>query len=461
MPASESSYTEVLVATLAICFSFQQVLVPNPMYFLFVHCFAMFVKGIVFVLALSLIFTSSKAVLPSYIPAVRGNVLSRDEIVEEYFKIGLSVPEITSFLCSVHRIFISLRQVKRILRRLGCRRRSQSGLNEIVEVVEEELRGSGSLLGYRAMHKRLTTIYGLLTAREVVRNVLKIVDPEGVEHRARHRLRRRVYRSKGPNYLWHIDGYDKLKPFGFCVHGAIDGFSRKILWLEVASSNNDPQIIAQYYLDYVRQLGGTARIIRADRGTENVNVAAIQRFFRSSSNDDFSGDKSFMYGKSTSNQRIEAWWGRLRQGCADWWIEFFKDMRDSGSYTDDNVIQRECLKFCFMDLIQRELHQVALEWNVHRIRLSSNLESPCGKPDINYFIPESVGAQDYNTSVDTIDIAIAEDMCAKRPQVKGCCPNFKELVETIMEDERLDVPTTADEACQLYNTLLDLIDDLF
>ena len=141
------------------------------MYFLFVHCFAMFVKGIVFVLALSLIFTSSKAVLPSYIPAVRGNVLSRDEIVEEYFKIGLSVPEITLFLCSVHRIFISLRQVKRILRRLGCRRRSQSGLNEIVEVVEEELRGSGSLLGYRAMHKRLTTIYGLLTTREVVRNV--------------------------------------------------------------------------------------------------------------------------------------------------------------------------------------------------------------------------------------------------------------------------------------------------
>ena len=45
--------------------------------------------------------------------------------------------------------------------------------------------------------------------------------------------------------------------------------------------------------------------------------------------------------------------------------------------------------------------------------------------------------------------------------MKGYCPNFKELVETIMEDERLDVPTTADEACQLYVTLSDLIDDLF
>ena len=54
-----------------------------------------------------------------------------------------------------------------------------------------------------------------------------------------------------------IDGYDKLKPF-----------NRRILWLEVASSNNDPKIVAQYYLDCVRQLGATARIILGDRGTE-------------------------------------------------------------------------------------------------------------------------------------------------------------------------------------------------
>ena len=100
-----------------------------------------------------------------------------------------------------------------------------------------------------------------------------------MEHRSRHRLRRRVYRSKWPNYLWHVDGYDKLKPF-----------NRRILWLEVASSNNDPKIVAQYYLDCVRQLGATVRIILGDRGTAMVNVAAIQRFFRRSSEDDFSGE---------------------------------------------------------------------------------------------------------------------------------------------------------------------------
>ena len=38
-----------------------------------------------------------------------------------------------------------------------------------------------------------------------------------------------------------MGGYDKLEPFGFCIHGAIDEYSRRrVLWLEVASTNNEP-----------------------------------------------------------------------------------------------------------------------------------------------------------------------------------------------------------------------------
>ena len=36
--------------------------------------------------------------------------------------------------------------------------------------------------------------------------------------------------------------------FGLCIHGAIDGFSRKMLWLNVSESNKDPGIIFSYYL---------------------------------------------------------------------------------------------------------------------------------------------------------------------------------------------------------------------
>jgi len=50
----------------------------------------------------------------------------------------------------------------------------------------------------------------------------------------------------------------------------------------------------------VRQLGGTARVIRADLGTENGDVAAVQRFFGRNAQDDWAGMNSFMYGKSVS-----------------------------------------------------------------------------------------------------------------------------------------------------------------
>lgn len=77
-----------------------------------------------------------------------------------------------------------------------------------------------------------TTIYfnililfiSLLSFRETVRQLLCIMDPEGVQARRSRRLRRRAYISLGPNYVVHIDGYDKLKLFGFAIHGAIDGW---------------------------------------------------------------------------------------------------------------------------------------------------------------------------------------------------------------------------------------------
>lgn len=47
---------------------------------------------------------------------------------------------------------------------------------------------------------------------------------------------------------------------------------------------------------------GVPRIIRADNGTENVVIAGLQRFFHADDSDAFAGEKSFMYGKSVTNQ---------------------------------------------------------------------------------------------------------------------------------------------------------------
>ena len=196
-----------------------------------------------------------------------------------------------------HGIVLSLRQLKRILARRQLRRRNNtSDMDAVLQAIDTELNGSGSTVGYRALWQRLLCDHNLVIGKETVRRVLRIVDPTGVERHSRNRLRRRQYQGKGPNYVWHVDGYDKLKPFGFCIHGCIDGFSQHILLLEVRTTNNDPGVTAKYFLDYIHSIGGLPCIVRGDNGTENVNTAAIQHFFRRDANDVFAGEKSFMYG---------------------------------------------------------------------------------------------------------------------------------------------------------------------
>ena len=108
---------------------------------------------------------------------------TRDHICSQTINLGFAAQETVLFRASVHGLCFSLKHLKRILRRLGCRRRRfQSNLDEKVQVVQGELRGSASLLGYRAMHRRLVNHYRLVTTRDVVRYVLKVFDPEGVEH---------------------------------------------------------------------------------------------------------------------------------------------------------------------------------------------------------------------------------------------------------------------------------------
>ena len=137
-------------------------------------------------------------------------------------------------------------------------------------------------------------MHGISSDKETVRELLRILDPEGVELRSRHRLQRRKYKTAWPNHLWHKDGFDKLKPFGFCIHGAIDGYSRRVMSLmlvDVGPTNSDPFVIARYYLDCMRQVGEIPKIIRSDCGTENVKVAILQYFLHNQG-------QSFLYGKS-------------------------------------------------------------------------------------------------------------------------------------------------------------------
>ena len=55
------------------------------------------------------------------------------------------------------------------------------------------------------MAQSLICDHQLVVGKETVKQLLKIIDLEGVELQGKHRLRSRQYANKGPNHLWHME----------------------------------------------------------------------------------------------------------------------------------------------------------------------------------------------------------------------------------------------------------------
>ena len=56
-------------------------------------------------------------------------------------------------------------------------------IEEVETAVREEIEGPGQLLGYRAMHKKLREQHNLAVLRDLVHDVMGLVDPEGLQRR--------------------------------------------------------------------------------------------------------------------------------------------------------------------------------------------------------------------------------------------------------------------------------------
>lgn len=120
--------------------------------------------------------------------------------------------------------------------------------------------------------------------------MMALLDSQGAKRRRRRQLKWRVYQNKvwmimhelvlfvkqGPDFVWHLDGYDKLKSYGFAIHGCIDGlalypmheneynvyrYSRKVIWLKVMTTNNDPNVCLLPYLLSVLKNNGSYYIL--------------------------------------------------------------------------------------------------------------------------------------------------------------------------------------------------------
>ncbi|XP_034051654.1 uncharacterized protein LOC117561399 isoform X2 [Gymnodraco acuticeps] len=378
-----------------------------------------------------------------------------DDLIKLYFRLSLSNKEILAILAHTNHIVISVRTLKRICKRLNLfRRKNQSDLEEVLAFVQHEIMTNGQMQGYRWLHLRAIQ-QGLVVSQDSIRRIIKLVDPQGVELRRAHRLRRRQYRCRGPNALWHMDGYDKLKPYGIAINGCIDGFSRYVLWMEAYITNSDPKVVASYFIKTVSGIGGCPERIRADRGTENVSVEEMQMFLRRNHPDSFAGERSFLYGRSTANQRIEGWWGILRKQSAQFWMNLFQTLQEDGHFTGD-FLDKSLIQFCYLNLVQDELDEVVNTWNSHKIRPRSTDDTASGRPVIMYSFPELHSAEDRLKPIAMEEVNLCMLECTPKGQFP-CDETVFELCCLLMAENGWDDPADPFAAADLYILLRDEI----
>ena len=70
--------------------------------------------------------------------------------------------------------------------------------------------------------------------------------------------------------MWNVNGNHKLIRWGSVIHGAIDGFSSKIMYLKY-STKNMASTVLDLFINATNQFGLPSRV-RADQGVENVDI---------------------------------------------------------------------------------------------------------------------------------------------------------------------------------------------
>lgn len=181
--------------------------------------------------------------------------------------------------------------------------------NFVRRLIEDELE-KGLIEGYG--RRLLFTHFaqqGRFIARDWIFEIYRTINPEGIQRR-RYDLQRvrGDFTVPGPTFVWSIDGHDKLKPYGIHIYACIDTYFRFILWIYVGISNSTKISCLTQYLYVVEQTEKQPHFVRSDKGGETVLLAQAHFELQQASFPEIDFRECYLFGTSTTNQRIEAWW---------------------------------------------------------------------------------------------------------------------------------------------------------
>ena len=116
----------------------------------------------------------------------------------------------------------------------------------------------------------------------------------------------------------------------------------------------------------------------------------------------------------------------------------------------------DCIRFCFMSILQKELTYIANEWNRYLLSPNRNNRSS-GTPDVMYFLPHLYGTTDHMISIDTAETDEFIDITSAVPS--DFSDEFGEFAGTLMNENNMEMPHDASSAFDLYLYLLSKIEE--
>ena len=162
-----------------------------------------------------------------------------------------------------------------------------------------------------------------------------------------------------------LDGHHKLIRWKIVTHGAIDGYSRLVVFLQ-ASNNNRASTVYEYFIKAIRVFGLPSRI-RTDQGRENVTVARHMLQNRGLDRN------SVLVGSSVHNQRIERLWKDMHRCVTIMFYRLFYYLEQHDMLNPINNVHLFALHYVFLPRINRALKDFVSYWNHHGIRTQAGL----------------------------------------------------------------------------------------
>jgi hypothetical protein len=284
-------------------------------------------------------------------------IVNQDEL-ERFLHLNIPICEIAKQLCVARStIYNSIAQYGINYERFS--RMSQADIEREVELIKKDHPNAGEVMVQGHLTSR-----GLQVQRQAVRRAIHAVDPDGVEERKRKPIRRRVYRTPFPNFVWHIDGNHKLVRWRLVIHHAIDGFSRMVVFAR-RSSNNLAETNHNLFLQALPKYGRPSKV-RTDLGGENVDIWRDMTTFWGESN------IPVLVGKSVHNQRIERHNRALNEQLLSTFRQQFYELESQGALDVNNDTDIFCLHYVYLPRINKALDEFVAANNSDRFSTENN-----------------------------------------------------------------------------------------